>query len=174
VPGKILPARKLAGEQRNRGVELYAFGEVVPTFRVLGGVTFIDGEVVKQSVSLPTLGTIISYNGKKPVGVSEYNVNVGAEWDTPFLSGFTLSGRIVYTSESYANDANTQLLPAWTRVDLGARYTFVSPWNGKPIVIRANVENIFNEAYYNSYRTVSSAVSLGAPRTYLLSTTFNF
>jgi iron complex outermembrane receptor protein len=50
----------------------------------------------------------------------------------------------------------------------------VSPWNGKPIVIRANVENVFNEAYYNSYRTVSSAVSLGAPRTYLVSTTFNF
>ncbi|WP_334446303.1 TonB-dependent receptor [Bradyrhizobium sp. AZCC 1610] len=174
VPGKILPARRLAGEQRNRGVELYTFGEVTPTFRVLGGVTFIDGEVVKQSVSLPTLGTIFNFNGKKPVGVSEYNVNLGAEWDTPFLNGFTLTGRVIYTSESYANDANTQELPAWTRVDLGARYTFLSPWNGKPIVVRANIENVFNEAYWNSYRTVSSATSLGAPRTYLVSTTFNF
>jgi iron complex outermembrane receptor protein len=172
VPGQVLPARRLAGEQRNRGMELYVFGEVVPTLRVLGGVTLIDGEVVKQAVSVGP--TIISYNGKTPVGVSAVNVNFGTEWDTPFVNGLTLTGRVVYTSESYANDANTQELPAWTRVDLGARYTFLSPWNGKPIVVRANVENVFNEAYYNSYRTVSSAVSLGAPRTYLLSTTFNF
>jgi len=172
IPGQVLPARRLAGEQRNRGIELYVFGEVVPTLRVLGGVTLIDGEVVKQAVSVGP--TIISYNGKTPVGVSAVNVNFGTEWDTPFVNGLTLTGRVVYTSESYANDANTQELPAWTRVDLGARYTFLSPWNGKPIVVRANVENVFNEAYYNSYRTVSSAVSLGAPRTYLLSTTFNF
>lgn len=172
VPGQVLPARRLAGEQRNRGLELFTFGEVTPTFRLLGGVTFIDGEVVKQAVSVGSI--IVSYNGKVPVGVSAVNVNLGAEWDTPFLPGLTMTGRVIYTSESYANDANTQELPAWTRVDLGARYTFLSPWNGKPIVIRASVENVFNEAYWNSYRTVSSAVSLGAPRTYLLSTTFNF
>jgi iron complex outermembrane receptor protein len=117
---------------------------------------------------------VFNYNGKVPVGVSKVNLNAGAEWDTPFINGLTLTGRVIYTSESYANDANTQVLPAWTRFDAGARYTLVSPWNGKPIVVRANVENVFNEAYWTSYRTVSSAISLGAPRTYLVSTTFNF
>ncbi|ANW03881.1 TonB-dependent receptor [Bradyrhizobium icense] len=173
VPGRPLPARRLVGEQRNRGVELYAFGEVAPWFRVLGGVTLIDGEVVSQTYAYPG-GFTFNYNGKTPVGVSTVNVNIGAEWDTPYVNGLTLTGRVIYTSESYADDANLLVLPAWTRVDLGARYTFLSPWNGKPIVIRAAVENVFNEAYWNSYRTVSSAVSLGAPRTYLLSTTFNF
>jgi iron complex outermembrane receptor protein len=171
VPGFTLPARRLAGEQQNRGVELYAFGEVSPVVRILGGVTLIDGEVIKQATSVGA--NVFNFNGKTPVGVSAVSINFGAEWDTP-VNGLTLTGRVIYTSESYANDANTQELPAWTRVDLGARYTFLSPWNGKPIVIRANVENVFNEAYWNSYRTVSSAVSLGAPRTYLLSTTFNF
>jgi iron complex outermembrane receptor protein len=174
VPGR-LPARKLIGEQRNRGIELYTFGELAPWFRVLGGVTFINGEVVSQSYTFAGAGgAIFNYNGKTPVGVSTVNANFGVEWDTPFVDGLTLTGRVIYTGESYADDANTQLLPEWTRVDLGARYTFLSPWNGKPIVIRAAVENVFNEAYYNSYRTVSSAVSLGAPRTYLVSTTFNF
>jgi iron complex outermembrane receptor protein len=173
VAGQLLPARRLVGEQRNRGIELYTFGELAPWFRVLGGVTFINGEVVSQTYAFPG-GITFNYNGKVPVGISTVNANIGAEWDTPFVNGLTLTGRVIYTGESYANDANTQLLPDWTRVDLGARYTFVSPWNGKPIVIRANVENIFNVAYYNSYRTVSSAVSLGAPRTYLVSTTFNF
>jgi iron complex outermembrane receptor protein len=173
VAGQLLPARRLVGEQRNRGIELYTFGELAPWLRVLGGATFINGEVVSQTYAFPG-GITFNYNGKTPVGVSTVNLNFGAEWDTPFVNGLTLTGRVIYTGESYANDANTQLLPEWTRVDLGARYTFVSPWNGKPIVIRANVENVFNEAYYNSYRTVSSAVSLGAPRTYLVSTTFNF
>jgi iron complex outermembrane receptor protein len=173
VPGR-LPARKLDGEQRNRGAEFYVFGEVVPSFRVLGGVTFIDGEMVRLSTSVANNPAVVSFNGKVPVGVSEVNVNLGAEWDTPFINGLTLSGRVIYTSESFANDANTQVLPAWTRVDVGARYTVLAPWNGKPIVVRANVENVFNEAYWNSYRTVSSALSLGAPRTYLVSTTFNF
>jgi iron complex outermembrane recepter protein len=174
VPGKLLPARKLDGEQRNRGAEFYVFGEVVPWFRVLGGVTFIDGEMVKMTTSVAGSPLIFNYNGKVPVGVSEYNVNLGAEWDAWFINGLMLSARVIYTGESFANDANTQVLPAWTRVDVGARYTFVSPWNGKPIVVRANVENIFNEAYWSSYRTVSSALSLGAPRTFLVSTTFNF
>ncbi len=110
-------------------------------------MTLIDGEVVKQAVSVGPI--IISYNGKTPVGVSAVNINFGAEWDT-LRERVTLTGRVIYTSESYANDANTQELPAWTRVDLGARYTFTSPWNGKPIVVRASVENVFNEAYWNS------------------------
>jgi iron complex outermembrane recepter protein len=171
VAGKALPARRLDGEQRNRGFELYLFGELMPTLRVLGGVTLIDGQMIKMSTSAGAL--VFNYNGKTPVGVSAVNLNLGAEWDTP-VDGLTLTGRVIHTSESYANDANTQQLPAWTRVDAGARYTLISPWNGKPIVVRANVENVLNEAYWNSYRTVSSALSLGAPRTYLVSTTFNF
>jgi iron complex outermembrane receptor protein len=134
-------------------------------------VTLIDGQMIKMSTSAGAL--VFNYNGKTPVGVSAVNLNLGAEWDTP-VDGLTLTGRVIHTSESYANDANTQQLPAWTRVDAGARYTLISPWNGKPIVVRANVENVLNEAYWNSYRTVSSALSLGAPRTYLVSTTFNF
>jgi iron complex outermembrane receptor protein len=172
VAGFALPARQLSGEQRNRGVEFYVFGEVTPSVRVLGGITLIDGKVVNGASSSGT--TVLNYDGKVPVGVSKVNVNIGAEWDTPFVRDLTLLGRVVYTGKSYANEANTQELPDWTRVDVGARYTVTSPWNGKPIVLRANIENLFNESYWNSYRTVSNALSLGAPRTYLASATFNF
>ncbi|MFX6887982.1 hypothetical protein ABTH62_19140, partial [Acinetobacter baumannii] len=63
-------------------------------------------------------------------------------------------------------------LPEWTRFDVGARYTFLSPWTGKPIIVRAAVENVGNVAYWAS--AYSSVLTLGAPRTYLVSTTFNF
>ena len=79
---------------------------------------------------------------------------------------------MIYTSSQYVNVSNTLSLPEWTRVDIGARYTFMSPWNGKPIVVRANIENVGNKAYWAS--AYSGVITLAAPRTYLLSTTFNF
>lgn len=173
VAGAALPARQLNGEQLNRGLEFYVFGELTPELRVLGGVTLMDGELVKFNTAAAG-GAVTNYDGNRPVGVSRVNVNLGAEWDTPFVRDLTLTGRVIYTSDSFANDLNTQIIPGWTRVDIGARYTMKSPWNGKPIVIRANIENLFDKGYYNSYRTVSSAISIGAPRTYLMSTTFNF
>ena len=89
-----------------------------------------------------------------------------------FAPGLTLTGRVIYTASQYVNVTNTLTLPEWTRVDLGARYTLTSPWNGKPIVIRASVENVFNKAYWAS--AYSGVITLAAPRTYLVSTTFNF
>ena len=67
-------------------------------------------------------------------------MNIGAEWDTPFLRGLTLSGRAIYTSGQYYDNANLQQLPDWIRFDVGARYTF--DLNGKPVTIRANVINV--------------------------------
>jgi iron complex outermembrane receptor protein len=156
--------QQLNGLQRNRGAEFNVFGEVTPTFRLLGGLTFIHGEQERTQGG--------TNDGKRAIGVPELNVNVGAEWDTPFVRDLTLTGRVIYTGVQYADVANRVSLPDWTRVDIGARYTFTSPWNGKPIVVRANIENLFNKSYWAS--AYSGVVTLGAPRTYLVSTTFNF
>ncbi|UPK01082.1 TonB-dependent receptor [Bradyrhizobium sp. 170] len=155
----------LNGEQRNRGVELNVFGEITPAIRLLGGLALIDGKQVRTANNGAT-------DGRTAVGVPAVTANIGAEWDTPFMRDLTLTGRVIYTSSQYVNVTNTLTLPEWTRVDIGARYTFTSPWNGKPIVIRANIENVFNEAYWAS--AYSGVITLAAPRTYLLSTTFNF
>ena len=154
------------GEQRNRGVELNVFGELTPTVRVLGGVALIDGRLVKTQGG--------ANDGRKAQGVADVNINLGAEWDLPFIAGLTVTGRMIHTGAAFINAANTQSIPAWTRVDLGARYTFVSPWNAKPIVVRFTVENVANESYWSGSYTADGIVTLGNPRTYLASTTFNF
>ncbi|MBW7974992.1 TonB-dependent receptor [Bradyrhizobium sp. BR 10289] len=164
VAGVPLPSQQLNGRQRNRGVELNVFGEVTPAIRLLGGVAFING-VQEQA-------TLASNNGRDAIGVPPITANIGAEWDTPFVRDLTLTGRVIYTASQYVDLANTLSLPDWTRVDVGARYTFTSPWNGKPIVVRANIENLFNRSYWAS--AYSGVITLGAPRTYLVSTTFNF
>lgn len=156
--------QELNGMQRNRGMEFNVFGEVTPAVRVLGGAALIEG------VQEKTQGGI--NDGKKAVGVPVVTANIGAEWDTPFVRGLTVTGRVIYTGAQYVNVANTLSIPDWTRVDLGARYTFISPWNGKPIVVRGMVENVANQAYWAS--AFSGVITLAAPRTYLVSTTFNF
>jgi iron complex outermembrane recepter protein len=154
------------GEQRNRGMEINVFGEVTPDVRLLGGLAVTKGKLTRTQGGL--------YDGNSAIGVPTLTVNMGAEWDLPFAPGFTINGRVVYTSDQYVNPENTRKIPEWTRVDLGARYSFLSPWNGKPIVVRANVENVANVGYWAAAYAGGNILSLGAPRTYLLSTTFNF
>jgi iron complex outermembrane recepter protein len=164
----VIPNARQApdGEQRNRGVEINTFGEITPGLRVLGGVAFIDGRLTKTE-----RGT---NDGHKAQGVADVNLNMGLEWDTPFIPGLTVSGRVIYTSDQFINAANTQSIPEWTRLDLGARYTFAAPWNNKPVTVRFAVENVLNNAYWNQSYTADGVLSVGAPRTYLASTTFNF
>jgi iron complex outermembrane receptor protein len=145
------------GEQRNRGVELSSFGEPASGVRVLAGATFIDGELTKTAGGLT--------DGNTAIGVPDIQANAGLEWDAPYLSGLTLTGRALYTSSQYLNVLNTQRIPDWTRLDLGARY---SVQNAKtPITVRATVENIFDKAYWAS--TGGGYLTLGAPLSVLLS-----
>lgn len=153
------------GEQRNRGLEWNVYGTLGRGVRVLGGVTLIDAKVTKADG--PT-------QGKKAYGVPGTQVNLGGEWDVPGLTGLTLSGRVLYTDSVYIDDANLYSIPSWTRWDVGARYaTRVA---GKPLVLRANVDNLFDKSYWMGYRQGwrSGMVSRSAPRTVLLSATVDF
>lgn len=150
-------------EQRNQGLELTVSGEVVRRVRVLGGITWLDGELTRTN-SAATLGN-------RPVGVPNVMANLGTEWDLPWLQGLTLTGTVNYTGRAYVNQANTQSVPSWTTVDLGARYrTKVA---GKATTFRASVINAFDKKYWSGVASYST-ISLGAPRTFLGSVTVDF
>lgn len=153
------------GESRVRGIELNAFGSITDSIRVLGGATFLDAKQEKTQGG--------SNDGKRTFSVPKVQVNLGAEWDTSFLPGLTLTGRMIHTGNFYADAPNALLVPDWTRFDVGARYTFTTPWNNKPAVLRLSVENVFNKNYWQGAST-NRYLYLGAPRTFLVSTTFNF
>lgn len=156
--------RILAGEQVNRGVEFNVFGEVVKGVRILGGASFIDGRLTKT-----VNGTL---DGRKAQGVPPIHVVIGGEWDLPHVPGLSVNGRYTYTDSQYVANTGALTIPDWTRVDLGARYTFVQGWNGKPLTVRANVENVFDDDYWVTAN--NGSVALSQPRTYMLSTTVDF
>ncbi|MGN8273659.1 TonB-dependent receptor [Pseudomonas sp. SMN5] len=150
-------------EQRNRGMELSIYGEVAPGTRLMGGVTLLDGELTDSATA--------ANRGNKPVGVPDVQANVWAEWDTPWLEGFTLTGGAIYTDRQYVNQANTQELDAWTRFDAGARYA--TKIEGRPTTFRATVQNVFDREYWSGVASYG-AFSPGYPRTLQLSATVDF
>jgi len=152
------------GEQRNRGIELNIAGEASKSVRVLGGVTFMNGKLTNTGNA--------STQGNTAPGVPHTMVNLGAEWDLPFVPNLTASGTAIYTSPEYLDNANTQKIPGWTRFDVGLRYVYYGE-NGKPVTIRANIQNLFNRAYWAN-ADASYGLALGPGRTFMLSAQIDF
>ncbi|HSH73103.1 MAG TPA: TonB-dependent siderophore receptor [Methylophilaceae bacterium] len=152
------------GEQLNTGVEFNAYGEPVAGWRVLGGAAFTDAELTKTENG--------TNDGKTSFGVPKNQYNLGTEYDVAELPGLTLTGRWIRTGSQYVNQTNTLSIPSWDRFDLGARYaTKLSNYDVK---FRANVENLFDKDYWAAVSPTFGQVTMGAPRTFRLSATFDF
>jgi iron complex outermembrane receptor protein len=150
------------GEQRNRGVEFNIFGEVVRDIRLVGGAAYTQGTLTRTADGVN--------EGNDAIAVPRVQANLGVDWDNVLAPGIGLNARVIYTSSQYVDDANNLELPSWTRFDVGARYqTKVS---GKAVTLRANIENVFDKAYWGSSN--SGYLYVGAPRTLLVSASVDF
>jgi iron complex outermembrane receptor protein len=160
-----LPTLSQDGEQRNRGIELNAYGELTSETRLMAGLTLIDPRLTKTDG-----GTL---DGKRNDTTPKVRAVIGGEWDTPFTEGLTLTGRLTHTGNVLVSAGSDVTIPSWTTVDLGARYTFDSSWNEKPITVRFNVDNVFDKDYWGG-AYAAGLVYRGQPRTFRLSTEFKF
>lgn len=153
----------VSGEQRNRGIEMNVFGQLTPDIRLLGGLMLLDAELNKTNNP--------ATQGNTPVGVAERQANISAEWDIPMVPALTWTANLIYTGEQYVNQANTQKIPSWTRLDLGARYGLLVA--GKDVTVRAGIHNVFDRDYWSGVDTWSG-MAYGAPRTFTISTSIDF
>jgi len=149
----------LDGDRRHRGIELNTFGSPVTGFRLIGGVTYLDAELTRTEGGLN--------NGRTPAGISKFRASLGGEWDVPFVDKLTFTLQGIHASSFHVDNANAIEAPDYTTVNVGARYSTSAA--GKPLTIRLNIENVFDEAYWNSFDLVR-----GAPRTALLSGTLAY
>lgn len=160
------PRFTTSGEDRHQGLELTSFGMLTDDIKLLGGITWLDAE--QRDTGNPQL------DGNDVIGVPEWQANIGAEWEVPYLQGVALDGRVVYTGSRYADAANELKLSSWTRFDMGARY--LTEVNGKALTLRARVHNVFDRDYWASAGGFENNgyLVLGAPRTVTLSATMDF
>jgi iron complex outermembrane receptor protein len=155
------------GEQRNRGVELNAYGLILPGLRGMASATFLKPELTNPDD--PT------QRGNDAAGVPDKTFSAGLDWDTPWVRGLSFNGRVIYTSGAYLTNANLLRYDDWTRLDLGARYT-TTALTGKPVTFRANIENVTGENYWLTTASLGygTFVTVGSPRSYILSAAFDF
>ena len=140
------------------------FGEVVEGVRILGGAAYTIGVLTKTANG--------QLDGKTAYGTPKWQVNLGGEWDTPFIPGLTLEGRVVYTSAQFVNSANTQKIPEWARLDAGLRYS--TQLFDKKVTFRANANNLLDHNYWAGSYFADGIVILSSPRTVLVSATSTF
>ncbi len=160
------PTYTASGKQENQGVEIGAFGEPVRGLHLLAGLTLLDAKQKRTQNGI--------YDGKNAIGTARTMANVGADWDIPGVQGLAVSGRVIYTSKQYADSANTQGIPAWTRVDVGARY--MTDIGGKAVTLRGGIQNLANRSYWESAGGSSALGYLvqNAPRTFVTSASIDF
>jgi len=145
--------------ESHKGVELSLYGELNPSLKILGGISFLNTDAV----------------GKNAIGTPHIQGNQGLEWKVPHCAGLFVNAEIMYTGTQYANAENTQKVPSWTRLDLGARYE-TTAWHSQPLTIRAGIDNVANQNYWSSAGGYPGAgyLTIGTPRTVKLSASFNF
>ena len=144
--------------QRNRGAELSVYGEALPGVRVLGGASFLDATL----------------SGKQVIGSPKSQFNLGFDFDVSGVPGLALNVRGVHTARQFADSANTEVVPAWTRLDIGARYEM--DVGAHQVTLRAGVDNVTNRNYWASSGGYPGQgyLTVGAPRTLLFSGTFAY
>ena len=150
------------GKQRNRGIEFTMFGEPIKGLRPIGGFTVLDAKLIS------TLNGI--NNGKYAPGAANFMANLGLDWDTPWVKGLTVGGRMIYTGQAYIDPANNFGVPPWTRFDVSAKYVFERA-DDKPIAIRGQILNVGNN---NFWLATNGYLDQGQARTFMLSLTADF
>lgn len=162
---------EVIGEQRNTGVELFVQGAVTRDLSLFGGATYIDAKL---------FGSVLpNVNNKWVVGVPEFKGDLAADYHPRALQGLALTAAIHAESQRAATNTNNSFAPAYTTLDLGARYTL--PVLGKATTLRFQVLNLTNVRYYSSIADGSIVGSPGAntaymapPRTFQASLEVNF
>lgn len=151
----------LVGEQRHKGFELEAIGEIADGWNIMASYAYLDG-VIEEGTN----------RGNNPNQAPSNALKIWTSYD--FTSGMfknlSIYGGAFSQDEVWGDPGNTFKLSGYTRYDLGASYSHDI---GKHKAIwRFNAENITDKVYYFGNGTQS--VFPGMPRNARLSLEVQF
>jgi len=153
------------GEQRHRGLELNASGEISTELSLIASVSLIDAEV-------KDLRGEIALNGHQPANVADLQANLFVDYALPLVEHLNLNAGIYYVGEREQSIQNNLPLPSYTRMDAGLRYQLPAP----ALSFRLKVENLLDKEYWASPGAagIDWGVQPGRGRTVIGSVTFEF
>ncbi|WP_028774203.1 TonB-dependent receptor [Shewanella waksmanii] len=124
-----------SGEQRHKGFEMGAQGQLSEKWFMTGSMMFLDAEYIRPQED--------SLNGKTPVDAPEWSANIWTRYEMTDNLAFNFGA--VYVGERFANTDNTIVKDDYVRFDLGAAYTM--DIMGSDVSVRMNVKNLFDTDY---------------------------
>jgi iron complex outermembrane recepter protein len=132
------------GEVTSRGIELEAVANVTPELKVLG--SFTDFHIFDSKDLNPALiGTVPTNTPSEMASLwGDYTFQTGQ------LTGFGFGAGVRYVGLSYADQANTMIVPSFILGDVGVHYQ-VKNWR-----FALNVTNIADHIYVASCQTASA------------------
>ncbi len=158
------------GENRVRGIEFGATGEITDKLAVQAGATFMDAEVL-ESATANNVGKTLS-------NFADTTASIQLKYQ--FTEKFGLGAAAKYESDRYAGQPDTaaafdaegrysQPIPAYTVFDVFATYDITEKLDA-----RLNIGNISNKDYYLAAYRSGSFLYKGDARTVRLTLNYNF
>jgi iron complex outermembrane recepter protein len=126
----------LIGEVRIRGIETEIQGKLTNAFGLTGGLAIADSEVTRNTEGL--LGKeFTNFPDKQASLFANY------DWSDRGMQGLTTRLGAVYVGDRQGDAQNRFVLPAYTRIDIGAEYQV-----NDNLSIDLFVENLTDEYYF--------------------------
>ncbi|WP_057833066.1 TonB-dependent siderophore receptor [Colwellia sp. TT2012] len=121
------------GEQRHKGFEMAAQGAVTDKLFVMASMINLDASYESDE----------KYTGKTPIDAPEWSASIWSRYE--LTENLAINAGAFYQGERFADQDNTIVKDAYTRIDLGATYKITL--NNTDINLRLNVKNLFDTGY---------------------------
>lgn len=121
------------GEQKHRGFEMGAQGQIGDSWFVTSSMMYLDAGYQTGDAR----------EGKTPIDAPEWSANIWTRYEV--TDNFAMNFGAIYVGERFADLDNTITKDGYVRFDIGAAYTM--DIMGKDVSLRANVRNLFDTDY---------------------------
>jgi iron complex outermembrane receptor protein len=163
---------EISGQQVNKGLELSAAGQVVPSLRVYGGVTLLNARLEETPLA--------TTNDKIYVGAPKVKGNTLFEYSIPAVPGLVATFDWQFSGPRAADDTNSFFVAGYDLFDIGARYT--STVLTKTVTLRLAIDNLTDRHYWSTVapsnltgaNTGNLIGHFGTPRTVLAAASIDF
>jgi catecholate siderophore receptor len=148
----------LDGEQRVQGVEFTYAGNLTSRWKVYGGYTYMESELLKT--------TLAADKGNHMPNTPRNSFNLWSTYEV--IPKLTIGGGATYVDSRFGNEANSVEVPSYWRYDAMATYALT-----KNVDLQLNVQNLTDKRYFDQvFQTHYAHVAAG--RTALMSANFHF
>lgn len=148
----------LDGEQRVQGIEFTYAGKLSSQWKVYGGYTYQESELVKTSTAVD--------KGNHLPSTPRNSFNLWSTYE--LLPKLTLGAGATYVGSRFGNEANSVEVPSYWRYDAMASYAL-----SKNIDLQLNLQNLTDKRYFDQvFQTHYAHVAAG--RTALMNVSFHY